>query len=207
MIKNFWISLVAICLQGCIADIQLVVNDQVLQPTQSIKLNVASVQIINKAKIDAKHTYGFAVDLENPLPEQVQSQFHKAIVGLLENLIFPSQEGDNIAVVHIDEASITLTHSGAKNIPFVGIAVLAAGYKESYIATIKGVIEIENNSGQVLRSASFNVKSIVKDKTGVIEEINRGTKRANEKALQALEQQIVSQVHRYLYEYIHGKEN
>ncbi len=205
MIKNLWILFVAICLQGCTSDIQLVVDDQVLQPTQSIKLNVASVQIINKAKIDAKRTYGFAVDLENPLPEQVQSQFHKAIVGLLENLIFPSQEGDNIAVVRIDEASITLTQSGAKTVPFVGIAVLAAGYKENYIATIKGAIEIENNLGQVLRSASFDIKSIVKDKTGVIEEINRGAKRANEKALQALEQRIVNQVHRYLYEYIPEK--
>jgi len=190
---------------GCTSDIQLAVNDRVLQPTHSIKLNVASVRIINKAKVDAKRTYGFAVDLENPLPEQVQAKFHKSIIGLLENLIFPSQEGDNIALVRIDEASVTLTQSGAKSIPFVGIAVLAAGYKENYIATIKGAIEIENNSGQVLRSASFDVKNIVKDKTGLIKEINRGVKRANEKALQALEQQIIDQIQRYLYEYIPEK--
>ena len=161
------------------------------------------MQIVNNAEIDTKRTYGFGVDLENPLPKQIQSQFHKSVVGLLENLIVPGQEGSNTAIVRIDKASVTLTQSGSKTVPFIGIAVLAAGYKESYIASVEGVVEIENNSGQVLRSANFKVKSIVKEKTGVIEEMNRGIHKTNKKALSLLEKEISNKIRRYLYEYIY----
>ncbi len=194
MIKNFWILLVVICLQGCTSDIQLVVDDQVLPPTQPIELNVDSIQVIN----DAEVKYMFSFNSEHPLSKQVQSQFHKSVINFIEHLIIPNHKSSNVAVIRIDEASITMPELGRYD-PLLYMMYMAVNHKESYISTIKGVVEIENTSGQVLQDMGFEVKNVFKD------EQHLGIKRASEKALQALEQEITDKTHRYLYEYVPEK--
>lgn len=197
MKKMILTGLLLITVTGCSSGIQLSIDERIIHPAQPVNLHVDRIQVVNNAKINTKRTRGFAVDLENPLPKQVQVQFHKYTVKLLENFVLPDQKSNNIAILRLDEIFVTQT---SLSMPFVDLVLLAAGRKENYTATIKGVIEIENSQRQVLRSISFDVTGTVQDKTGVIEEINRGAKRASEKALQLLEQEIRNKVHRYLYD-------
>lgn len=161
------------------------------QPTQPIGLNVASIQIVNDAETNIKHKYKFVANRTASLFKQVQSQFHESIVELLKNLIYPSQKSSNVAIVRIDEASVFLTTSGDFNFSFLSIIYMAAGHKESFIATIKGVIEIENASGQVIQSMGFDVKGVAKEKKeplkskilGLNEQVKKNCRPWNKKSL------------------------
>jgi len=189
------VSLACMLLSGCVSPIRLDVDTR---PTAGpVFLAVAEVRLIDETisrppAAPAVETY--------PLDDRFQDQFRLAVTTVLTDLVAATGTGPNRAVIRIEESGVAATSHPAKDIVFAGLVACVAGVEETYTASVKGTIEIEEEAGRVVKSARFSCFGSATDKSGTDEEVIRGVSAAAQAALDEMQRNIRSGVKRYLYE-------
>lgn len=191
-----------IFLTGCGKEWNFHIDDSQITIEETIKIDVAKVEIVNNAPIEKAVRTGLYSTHTSPLGEHIQSRFQDAVIRLLDNLIVPNQDSYPKAIVRIDRAVVTASHQGEKNIPFIGILAFATGVPEEFTAVITGAVEIEDSKSHVISYTNFNTKTTITSTTAFSEEVQTAIDSVAKKALLELQTEVREKVNRYLYQYI-----
>ncbi len=154
-------------------------------------LPAKEIEIENRVNLEKKTVGLYPTTLYAQF--DVQQQFNQSVQEAVLKCTSPGGSQSK-ATINIDETCIYMEVSEHLSVPFVGLAMLSAGYEAEYVANIVVAIEIENNQGEIVDKVGFEITSNLKDKIGVQAERERGYSNVGSKA--------ISQIYRELSENI-----